>query len=83
MTTLFGKKSGYFIHNIPVEPVKYTIAILTYGNILDPENWEILEVPLSHIKRIATSPDELHKLEVEWIDGEEYAIDYFNTISFK
>ena len=82
MITLLNEKSGYLMNDIPVEPIKYTTAILTYGNILDPENWEILEVPLSHIKRITTSPDELHKLEVEWIN-EEYAINYFNTVSFK
>ena len=83
MITLLNEKSEYLMHDIPVEPIKYTTAILTYGNILYPENWKTLEVPLSHIKRIATSPDELHKLEVEWIDGEEYTIDYFNTVSFK
>jgi len=83
MTKLFGKGTGFFIHELPTEPIKYTTAVLTFGNIINPDSWEILEVPLSHIKRIATSPDELHKLEVEWIDGEEYAIDYFNTISFK
>lgn len=83
MITLLNEKSEYLMNDIPVEPIKYTTAIFTYGNILDPENWKTLEVPLSHIKRIATSPDELHKLEVEWIDGEEYTIDYFNTVSFK
>ena len=82
MITLLNEKSEYFMHDIPVEPIKYTTAILTYGNILDPENWKTLEVPLSYIKCISTSTDELHKLEVEWIN-EEHTINYFNTVSFK
>ena len=82
MITLLNEKSGYLMNDIPVEPIKYTTAILTYGNILDPENWKILEVPLSYIKCKSTSTDELHKLEVEWIN-EEHTINYFNTVSFK
>ena len=82
MITLLNKKTEYFMHDIPVEPIKYTTAILTYGNILDPENWKTLEVPLSYIKCISTSTDELHKLEVEWIN-EEYDVNHFNTVSFK
>lgn len=38
MITLLNEKSGYLMHDISVEPMKYTTAILTYGNILDPEN---------------------------------------------
>jgi len=61
----------------------FTTAILTYGNILDSDNWKILEVPLSKIKYIITSTDELHKLEVKWVEENKYVNNYFNTISFK
>ena len=61
----------------------YKYAILYYGNILTPNEWKILEVPLSSIKSLMPSYNGYDKIEVEWNDGEEYQIDMFNRIEFK
>jgi len=61
----------------------YKYAILYYGNILTPNEWKILEVPLSSIKSLIPSYNGYDKIEVEWNDGEEYQIDMFNKIEFK
>ena len=61
----------------------YKYAILYYGNILTPNEWKILEVPLSSIRSLMPSYNGYDKIEVEWNDGEEYQIDMFNRIEFK
>lgn len=61
----------------------YEYVILYYGNILNPEEWKILQVPISAIKFLKPSNNGYGKIEVIWNDGEEYNIDMFNQIEFK
>lgn len=61
----------------------YEYAILYYGNFLNPEDWKTLEVPISSIKSLVPSNDGNYKIEVIWINGEDYNIDMFNKIEFK
>jgi len=92
MTTLFGKKTGYYIKEEPIETQMvdtiiennaFEYAILYYGNILNPEEWKTLEVPISAIKSLVPSYNGYDKIEVIWNNGEDYNIDMFNKIEFK
>jgi len=95
MTTLFGKKTGYYIQEVPDDYIDtdsdssiiknngYEYAILYYGNILKPEEWKTLEVPISSIKSLRPSSNGYDKIEVIWDEDEEYNIDMFNKIEFK
>jgi len=58
-------------------------AILYYGNILTPDEWKILEVPLSTINHLRPSNNGYDKIEVVWNEDEEYNIDMFNKVEFK
>ena len=82
MTTLFGKKTGYYIKEEPILKSKINYAILYYGDILNQKDWNILKVPISSIKSIIPSYNGYDKIKVIWNNDKEELINMFNKIEF-